>query len=259
MRKSYSKIRHIQEANKKLEERIIQESLKSLITEATLPNIQEGDELCDILCERKQAKFGANGDVVKKIQNALNKCGFNVEKQGGGINQGCKEDWNKCDGKFRKETAKAVKEFQMAMGLTQDGSVGKKTLTALGSQNANSKGGCIQLPQCDCNEKPKDKDKEGREDWWTLIDGGSSKMNDCDTINKCLYKAIKKCKGPVNDTSCFQNTFFKCMREGGPKKGGNKKCGDCPDYINRQPGPGQKPISKFEEGCIKSGCSKVAY
>lgn len=261
MRKSHSKIRHIKEANKRLEERVIQESLKSLITEATLPNIQEGDELCDILCGRKQAKFGANGDVVKKIQNALNKCGFNVEKQGGGINQGCGKDWTKCDGKFRKETTKAVKELQSAMGLTPDGSVGYKTLTALGGQKTSSKGGCIQLPQCDCNEKPKnkDKDKEFREDWWTLIDGGSSKMDDCDTINKCLYKAIKKCNKNVKNTFCFQNTFFKCMRDGGPKKGGDTKCGDCPDYINRQPGPGQKSISKFEEGCIKSGCSKVTY
>ena len=255
MRKSYSKIRHIQEANKKLEERIIQESLKSLITEATLPNIQEGDELCDILCERKQAKFGSNGDVVKKIQNALVKCGFNVEKEGGGINKGCKEDWTKCDGKFRKETAKAVKEFQETMKLTVDGSVGKKTLTALGSQNASPVGGCIQLPQCDCNEKPKD--KEGREDWWTLING-SSQMNDCDTINKCLYSTIIKCeRSQVSD--CFSNTFFKCMKEGGPKKGGNKKCGDCPEYINRMKGTNTKELQAWEKDCIKSGCSKVAY
>lgn len=263
MRKSYSKIRHIQEANKRLEERIIQESLKSVITEAVLPNIQEGDDLCDILCKRKQAKFGANGSVVQLIQNALAKCGFNVEKEGGGINKGCKDDAKNCDGKFRKETAKAVKEFQRAMGLAQDGSVGYKTLTALGSQAASSVGGCIDLPECNCNKKPKDKDKENREDWWTLIDGGNSSMDDCDTINKCLYKAINNCKGPVNDTSCFSNTFFKCMREGGPKKGGpkkggNKKCGDCPDYINRMPGPGQKPLSDFEQGCIQSGCSKVA-
>jgi len=258
MRKSYSKIRHIQEANKRLEERLIMESLESVINEARLPIIQRGDDLCDILCERKQAKFGSNGDVVKKIQNALVKCGFNVEKEGGGINKGCKEDWTKCDGKFRKETQKAVKEFQETMKLTVDGSVGKKTLTALGSQNASPVGGCIQLPQCDCNEKPKDKDKEGREDWWTLIDGGSSKMKDSESINKCLYSAIEKCKSS-NDSNCFQNTFFQCMRAGGPKKGGNKECGDCPKYINRMKGPNTKELQAWEKDCIKSGCSKVAY
>jgi len=76
-----------------------------------------------------------------------------------------------------------------------------------------------------------------------------------------LYKAIEGCRGStvVNaKPNCFRDTFFKCMGEGGPKKGGDKKCGDCPDYINRMPGPGQKPLSQFEQGCIQSGCSKVA-
>ena len=140
MRKRYSKIRHIQEANRLLEDRIIMESLQSVINEAYLPNVQQGDDLCGILCGRKQAKFGANGPVVAEIQNALAKCGFNVEKEGGGINKGCKDNMQLCDGKFRKETEKAVKEFQRANGLTQDGSVGKKTLTALGSQTASSVG-----------------------------------------------------------------------------------------------------------------------
>ena len=257
MRKSYSKIRHIQEANRILEDRIIMESLQSVINEAYLPNVQQGDDLCDILCGRKQAKFGANGPVVAEIQSALAKCGFNVEKEGGGINKGCRDNMQLCDGKFRKETEKAVKEFQRAKGLTQDGSVGKKTLTALGSQTASSVGGCIKLPKCDCNEKPKDKEKQSREDWWTLIDGGNQSMGDSDTINKCLYKSFNRCKNS-DVQNCFQNTFLQCVKNGGPKKGGNKKCGDCPDYINRMPGPGQKPLSQFEQGCIQSGCSKVA-
>lgn len=260
MRKSYSKIRHIQEANRLLEERLIMEGLESVLNEARLPIIQEGDDLCDILCGKKQAKFGSNGPVVQEIQHALNKCGFNVEKQGGGINEACKTSVQGCDGLFRKETQKAVEEFQKAMGLTVDGAVGYRTLTAMASNKANTQGGCIDLPKCDCKDKDTDNDNNDNQksDWWNLIDGGSSKMNDCDTINKCLYNAINKCKG-VNGTSCFSNTFFECMRDGGPKKGGNNKCGDCPDYINRMPGPGQKPLSKFQEECIKSGCSKVAY
>ena len=265
MGKSYSKIRHIQEANKKLEDRLIMEGLKNAINEAVLPIIQEGDELCDILCGRKQAKYGSNGDVVKKIQNALNNCGFNVEKQGGGINQGCKEDWTKCDGKFRKETRTAVEQFQKANNLSPDGSVGYRTLTKMGQTQ------CIQLPKCDCKKKQQDKNMSGdkgqgtssRSDWWTLVDIKGPKMDDCDTINKCLYKAIKECRGNTirnPKPNCFKDTFLKCMGDGGPKKGRDKKCGDCPEFINRMPGTGPRPISfgsDFERDCIQSGCSQV--
>lgn len=227
MGRSYSKIRHIQEANRRLEDRLIMEGLKTALNEAYLPIIQEGDELCDILCGRKQAKYGSNGDVVKKIQHALNNCGFNVEKQGGGINEGCKEDWTKCDGKFRKETRTAVEQFQKANNLTPDGAVGYRTLTKMGSSTASTKGGCIQLPKCDCKKTQQDmvgdKDKgfvpgsgDSPKDWWTLIDDGSEKMGDCDTLNECLYSAISGCKGS-NDSYCFQKKFIQCVRDGGPK------------------------------------------
>ena len=58
MNKSYSKIRHIQESNKALEKRLISDNemsrfIKNAIKESVLPIIQEGDELCDILCNRK--------------------------------------------------------------------------------------------------------------------------------------------------------------------------------------------------------------
>lgn len=261
MRKSYSKIRHIQEANRLLEERLIMEGLESVLNEAVLPIIQEGDDLCDILCRRKQAKFGSNGEVVQQIQSALSKCGFNVEKEGGGINQGCKDNPANCDGKFRKETKKAVEEFQKSHGLTVDGAVGYNTLKAMANNQMSQTtfGGCLELPECDCNEKDNNNNNndDAKSDWWNLIDGGSSKMNNCNTINKCLYKAINGCK-VTSDVSCFSNTFFKCMRDGGPKKGGDKKCGDCPDYINRMPGPNLPELTNFEARCIKSGCSKVA-
>ena len=86
MNKSYSKIRHIQEANMVLEKRVLSDNemsrfIKKAIKESVLPDIQEGDDLCDILCFRKQANFGSNGEVVKLIQNALVKAdkisGFN--------------------------------------------------------------------------------------------------------------------------------------------------------------------------------------
>lgn len=202
-----------------------------LITEAKLPIIQQGDDLCDILCGIKQAKYGSNGNAVREIQHALYKCGYNIEKVGGGIDQACKASYKGCDGLFREETRKAVIEFQKANDLKQDGAVGYNTLTKMGSKNIirdiNPVIGCLKLPKCNCNtkrkklESSKDKTikKEGREDWWSLIDGGSSKMNDCDTINKCLYKAIKKCKSN-KDPKCFQKTFFSCMRgDKNPTKG----------------------------------------
>lgn len=254
MSKSYSKIRHIQEANRLLEERLIIEGLKSVLNEAVLPIIQEGDDLCDILCGKKQAKYGSNGIVVKQIQHALNNCGFNVEKQGGGINDACKKSVEDCDGLFRKETKKAVEDFQKANGLTVDGAVGYRTLTRMGGE-------CIELPKCDCKDKDTDNDNNNNNnnklDWWNRIDS-EIPNKDCDTINGCLYITFDEC-GKTNDSKCFHDTFLRCMKKGGPEQYRNEKCGDCPDYINRMPGIGQKPPSEFEEGCIKSGCSKVVY
>ena len=71
--------------------------------------IKEGDVPCDIWCERKYAKRGSRGDVVKMIQHLLARgCGemgpYNPTKQGGGMNEGCVENWTNCDGKFEKET-----------------------------------------------------------------------------------------------------------------------------------------------------------
>lgn len=260
MNRSFSKKRHIQEANRRLEDRIIAEGLKVALNEAYLPLIQEGDDLCEIICYRKQAKFGSNGDAVKKIQNGLAKCGHNPNKMGGGMNQGCGEDWTKCDGKFREETKKAVEDFQKANGLKVDGAVGIGTLRAMGKK-------CLQLPDCDC-KAPVDRDTnvtddttkgtQEPQDWWTLIDGGNESMNDCNQINRCLYKALKRCR-KTDVQNCFSNTFFECMR-GQEKKTpeSSKKCGNCPKYINRMPGPYQKPLSSWEERCIESGCSKIA-
>lgn len=229
MNKNYGKIRSIQEANKRLEERLISEGLKSVISEAVLPIIQQGDDLCDILCGKKQAKFGSNGDVVKQIQNALANCGFNTDKQGGGMIEGCKNDYTKCDGKFREETKAAVIEFQKANGLTPDGSVGYNTLKKMGEK-------CIQLPKCDCNENDNANSDDKGKDWWNLIDGGNSSMNDCDTINKCLYYAISYGKNEQ-----FSNMFFGCMRKKGnvqsdvkPIKGDKIFKGDDVDITNPQ-------------------------
>ena len=113
--------------------------LMGLITEAYGGGIiKEGDEPCEIWCKRKSAQKGSRGDVVKMIQNVLaGGCGdygpYNPEKLGGGLNEGCAENWTDCDGKFGPETEKAVEEFQGEGGLTLDvdGKVGFNTLSAL--------------------------------------------------------------------------------------------------------------------------------
>lgn len=60
-------------------------------------------------------KQGAKGNAVKAIQYALNKLGYG--------NSGT----SSVDGIFGSNTAKAVKAFQKAMGIKQDGIVGKNT------------------------------------------------------------------------------------------------------------------------------------
>ena len=56
--------------------------------------------------------YGQSGSKVKALQKALNALGYNC---------------GTVDGKFGNKTLAAVKKFQKAMGLTQDGKVGPKT------------------------------------------------------------------------------------------------------------------------------------
>tara|TARA_B100000900_G_scaffold302944_1_gene261511 strand:+ start:6192 stop:6893 length:702 start_codon:yes stop_codon:yes gene_type:complete len=119
----------IEEANKKLLSNLIVEE-KSLLQESSVGKIDRGDnDFCLIQCNIKHARNGSNGDMVKKIQHLLDNNGFNVPKEGGGILEGCMKDYRECDGLFRKETKKAVEEFQRKYGvvLKVDGIVGPKT------------------------------------------------------------------------------------------------------------------------------------
>lgn len=250
MNRSLNKLKHIQEANKKLEQRLVQERdmsnlIKFVLNEARYDLIQQGDDLCDILCGRKVAAYGSNGDVVKKIQQALAKCGHNVEYEGGGINQGCKDDFNKCDGKFRKETKKAVESFQKGFqGLVVDGVVGRETLRVLGEK-------CIQLPQCDCEEK-KQTDIVQDNEWWRKIGIDNPKYGDCTYINGCIAQALNN---PANKFSW--EDFLACMKS---KIGGNKprkyKCENCPKYSDYKTWPkGNTYTDLGVQECIKNGCT----
>ena len=64
-------------------------------------------------------KKGSKGDDVKQLQKTLIELGYSVGKYG-------------ADKNFGNDTKNAVKKFQKAKGLTQDGKVGKNTAHKLG-------------------------------------------------------------------------------------------------------------------------------
>ena len=68
-------------------------------------------------------KFGDKGNAVKEIQKLLIGAGYNLGDYG--VNK------NGVDGDFGTKTLEAVKSFQNACGLTVNGIVTEKTLTAL--------------------------------------------------------------------------------------------------------------------------------
>jgi hypothetical protein len=259
MNRSYTKKRHIQESNQRLENRMISEKIINSLTvktinEGYLGRIESGDDLCEIICKRKQAKYGSTGDVVKQIQNALANCGSNVEKQGGGMMQGCKEDYTKCDGVFRDETKKAVEDFQSKNNLTVDGSVGYNTLIKL------SDNGCIKLPKCDCEEK--DVESTGdKENWWELI-GIDKPLIDCHKINRCIYQALSS-----KPAGFDFDVFKKCI--GLPDKKTDEKkfsenpikenCKNCPTVYNNQPGTSgaSSELPPYIQECKRKGCTTI--
>ena len=179
--------------------------------------IKEGDVPCDIWCKRKVAKLGSRGDVVKMIQNVLaGGCGdygpYNPEKLGGGLNDGCAENWTNCDGKFGPETEKAVEEFQGEGGLTLDvdGKVGFNTLSALckvcygPASPKDSAEYILCQKQCQCDDQGTD-GNDGMQDVLDnieIIEDGTGQEGDhdrdgiggeffgkfsCERIKACLY------------------------------------------------------------------------
>ena len=229
--------------------------------------IQEGDELCDIICKRKMAAYGSNGDVVKEIQHALSKCGYNIKYEGGGMNTGCAKDKNSCDGKFRQHTRDAVKEFQKNNGLTVDGKVGYNTLKALEEE------GCIDLPQCNCddyddNQEKYVEDEKTKQDYVNQFD--------CEEVKYCMQKYLFN--SPVPDYPGFMECIMNNAKKGDDKidndyinkdgkvnqcywNVGGKDVFKCPEFVNCMPGPGKD--FKYCDSiaikmCIKVGCTTKA-
>lgn len=253
MNRNHHKLKHIQETNRIVEQRLLKERqidnlIGMVLNESRLPLIQQGDDFCDILCQRKQAAYGSNGDIVKKIQNALANCGHNVEFEGGGINLGCKDDFNKCDGKFRQETKKAVESFQQSIPtLVVDGSVGRETLLALKSE------GCIDFEECPCDEKTQaSNDVTEDNQWWLKIGIQNPSYGDCRYINGCISYALNN---PANQFSW--EDFLSCMKS---KIGGDRprknKCENCPKYSDYKTWPkGNTYTDLGVVECIKNGCT----
>ena len=196
--------------------------------------IKEGDVPCDIWCKRKVAMRRSRGDVVKMIQHLLARgCGemgpYNPEKEGGGMNKGCAENWKNCDGKFEKETKQAVEEFQEeAAQLSVDGKVGWNTLNSLcgycyGPATPKDSAAYILCKKdCDCEEEEDITLIDGIDDvidnincdgecdsewiidnWYNQIDGVDS--DNCERIKACLYYASRK-------DSRHWEFFTNCMR-----------------------------------------------
>lgn len=247
--------------------------------------IQEGDELCDIICKRKIAAYGSNGDVVKEIQHALSKCGYNIKYEGGGMNTGCAKDKNDCDGKFRQHTRDAVKEFQKANGLIVDGKVGYNTLKALEEE------GCIDLPECKCDEYNDDEENNNQNNNQNnLLSNDEQKKLidniDCNKLKECVYD--KLFKGDVSPKDRILN-LKTCLGIGGygdidagkmaqldAKSGYLSQCQwyiptltekgeyimSCPKTLNCQNGIDRDMRycnSKFIKACEKAKCTQIYY
>ena len=202
--------------------------------------IKEGDVPCDIWCKIKVAMKGSRGDVVKMIQHLLARgCGdqygpYNPEKMGGGMNEGCAENWTNCDGKFEKETKKAVEEFQGDFsGLKVDGKVGYNTISVL-CKYCNYEGAPTGFNLChDCKDCEKQQQNiqiddiggddildvvDDGDDWFIDIDIPAEYGKDCDKIKACLQYVSSL----QQTTKSKWSEFINCMNAGTNK----------PDWFN---------------------------
>jgi len=278
----------------KIKRQLIEEANKRVLNEAVTGIIGKNDrDFCLIKCNIKHAKNGSSGDIVKFIQFVLASNTFNPKYKGGGMNENCGEKWQYCDGKFRNHTKDTVKEFQREYKLSADGIVGPNTLnkmcevlknTNLFTINDADSGMCKKC-NCDDNKgtlpktderpdgtKPGD-DKPGVGDRIDdieivdIIDKVSDKQ--CGSIVKCIRAVSFEYPGLISTNNKWEQ-FLSCIKniKGLPpitfpdKR--KDKCAGCPKWVNKMPGPvipggEKKRYSKFDEECIKRGCSKEVW
>ena len=99
---------------------------------------QDTDKVWD---DKKIMGLGAKGSLVKEVQSALIYAGYS-----GSTNtpitkdiEGCKLDYEKCDGIYGESTKEMVKQLQKDYGLDVDGIVGNQTYEALGGALSSAK------------------------------------------------------------------------------------------------------------------------
>jgi hypothetical protein len=121
------------DGSKIIAERGITKNAKGLFTDS------DTDMIKSIYNENKIGNIGARGPIVKKIQNILiNDMEFNSKnfpdeyellKSITKDYEGCKSDWNKCDGIYGQVTKNLLKRRQELVGYPADGIWGKEMMT----------------------------------------------------------------------------------------------------------------------------------
>ena len=92
--------------------------LRNAIKSLTGVTGELGEKMFDLSGIKEKLGFGSVGDDVKKVQSALEKLGYTLDKFG-------------VDGIIGAETTAAIKKFQADSGLKADGIVGPETIAAL--------------------------------------------------------------------------------------------------------------------------------
>ena len=114
-------------------ERGITKNIKGVFTDS------DTDMIKSVYTENKVGNIGARGPIVKQIQNILiNDMEFNSKnfpdeykllKSITKDYEGCKSDWNKCDGVYGQITKNLLKRRQESVGYPADGIWGKEMMT----------------------------------------------------------------------------------------------------------------------------------
>jgi hypothetical protein len=250
----------------KLKRQLIEEANNRVLNEAYSGIINRGDDICEIICKRKLAKSGSNGDVVKYIQHLLAHNDFNTEYGGGGMGKECADLYEGCDGKFRRHTKDAVKEFQRRYKLSVDGVVGYNTWKAMCdnlefTESLPKKEFC---KDCQCNEQDQPIGGDEKDTPSPTDDFRENELEiiDCDDLKYCVGKHLYQTAPDIVG-------FYRCVSEKvdlpdipNPKK----DCQYCPKQAYGDPDFGYQPIIDSlkrditqEEliKCIKNSCTEL--
>ena len=210
---------------------------KDLINEQRIPGLTSTSTLCDVVCGKVAARRGTKGDVVKTLQEALIKCGYDLPQYG-------------ADGNFGEETRQATLKYQKDKNLRlKDGAIGPETSGQL------IKDGCLDDPECKCKGTRK-------------IDGDSlidRNLNvPCENVSKCVSEFMSSYEQDSCIDSDLMRNFMECLGLGDcfnggvvPVKGGD--CGDCPEWYDNMPKRGEPTrVPENIKACVEKGCTKYA-